>query len=147
MAPPLPNPEPELLRTPNGSLVEAIRTKAKALYEKPKMPNRSDSVDFQRVKLSARDWVIATVGFTAYALSTFAWIESRMGAVEREMSARGVTLREHDRRIDSNATIVAGLLDKQSSKLDELSKAVNSLAVSVAELAAKNSNPLTTPRR
>ena len=134
MSPPIHNPEAgSVLETPRGGIYRRVNTERPAVTT-----NRSDSVDIQKVKLSLRDWLLAAVGFTVYALSTFAWIENRMGAIEKVAIAHHSTLQEHERRIAENSTTNTTILNKQSDKLDKLSEAVNSLAVSVAELAARN---------
>ncbi len=85
---------------------------------------RHDSVDFQKVKLSMRDWLIAVIFLTGNTVAVLGYINSRFGQLEINDSVQ--TTQINDLRSQR---------DQTNSKLDQINSTLSGLAVRLAEIA------------
>lgn len=89
---------------------------------------RHDSVDFQKVKLSMRDWLIAIIFLTGNTIAVISYINSRFGQLEVNDSVQ--TSQINDLRTQR---------DQTNSKLDQINSTLSGLAIRVAEMAGTRS--------
>ena len=89
---------------------------------------RHDLVDFQKVKLSFRDWLIAVVFLSGNTIAVISYINSRFGQLEVNDAVQ--TGQISDLRTQR---------DQTNSKLDQINSTLSGLAIRVAEMAGTRS--------
>lgn len=117
--------DPNILETARGSKWRRILVRAASETTPVTVqPHPHDSVDFKRVKLSMRDWLIAIVFLVGNTLAVVLWIDNRFGRLETDAKVQAREIEDlRTARTDTN------------SKLDAINSTLTGLAVKVAEIA------------
>jgi len=129
MSPPI-RTDQGVFKSPGGGeypFADLLRAARKYRAEKLEQRAMSEtSNDFQKVKLSARDWVIALTVVIANTVAVIGYIEHRFAALEQSSSQheRDIT----DLRADRNAT---------NAKLDKINETLTNVQILLARQGSK----------
>lgn len=131
--------EPPILRTPGGTVWQMVARRAKGALEQQPMPTAS--VDFQRVKLSARDWFIALAAVVGNTVAVVLWVDKQFSEAKVENAKLTAVLSEHDRALSEIRTVRDRSQAETNAKLDQINTTLTTLSVKIAEIAVSRARP------